>query len=77
MRNSSGLIFLVHPSSVPIFPTRFFQSRTEKYVAGGLTQAQLDEVTVNMDDPPDLTGLVEVGSRKPLVWSARPSNDDS
>ena len=46
-----------------------------KYVAGGLTQMQLDEATFNEDNPPDLTGIVQVGSCKPLVWNARPAND--
>ena len=57
------------------FSNAILSEQNGKYVAGGLTQTQLDGVTVNMDNPPDLTGVVQVGSCKPLVWNARPSID--
>ena len=46
-----------------------------KYVATGLTQEQLDKVKVNSSNPPDLTGVVEVGSDEPLKWSEKSLND--
>ena len=54
------------------FSDAVLSEQNGKYVAGGLTQSQLDQVTINVDSAPDLTGVVEVGSRKPLVWKARP-----
>ena len=59
------------------FSNAVLSEQNGKYVAGGLTQTQLDGVSVNMDNPPDLTGVVQVGSCKPLVWNARPSNDEA
>ncbi len=55
------------------FSNAVLSEQNGKYVAGGLTQTQLDQVTVNMNNPPDLTGLVQVGTCKPLVWNARAS----
>ena len=46
-----------------------------KYVVTGLTQKQLDKAKVNPSNPPDLTGVVEVGSGKPLKWSEKSLND--
>ena len=46
-----------------------------KYVATGLTQAQLDRAKVNPSNPPDLTGVVEVGSGRPLKWSESSFNN--
>ena len=59
------------------FSNAVLSEQNGKYVAGGLTQTQLDQVTINMDNPPDLTGVVQVGSREPLVWNARPSIDET
>ena len=39
-----------------------------EFRAVGLTQRQIDQVRINPDDPPSLAGVVEVGTRKPLVW---------
>ena len=59
------------------FSDAVLSEQNGKYVTVGLTQTQLDQVTVNMNNPPDLTGLVQVGTCKPLIWNARASIDDS
>ena len=48
-----------------------------KYVTAGLTQSQLDTVRVNQSNPPDLTGVVEIGSGEPLVWREKPLDDSA
>ena len=48
-----------------------------KYVATGLTQAQLNEVKLNANDLPDLTGVFEVGCGKQLAWNNQPPVDGS
>ena len=41
-----------------------------KFRATGLTQTQLNEVIIDPDAPPDLTGVIEAGSRKQLIWKS-------
>ena len=48
-----------------------------KYVATGLTQSQLNEVIVDVNDLPDLTGVYEVGSGKQLIWNKQSSEEGS
>ena len=46
-----------------------------EFVVTGLTQRQLDEAVVSSHNPPDLTGVLEVGSRKQLVWNHQPASE--
>ena len=39
-----------------------------EFRATGLTQTQINEVVIDPDAPPDLTGVVEAGSRVQLIW---------
>ena len=57
------------------FSSAVLSSENGKYVATGLSQKQLDKVKVNASNRPDLTGVVEVGSGKPLKWSEKSLND--
>ena len=43
----------------------------------GLTQSQLDEARADPDNPPNIEGVVDVLSGKPLVWQGRPLRDNA
>ena len=45
--------------------------------AKGLTQAQLDEAQADPNNPPKLTGVLDAGTGKPLVWRGKSLNDGS
>ena len=40
----------------------------------GLTQEQIDQATVDDDNPPKLEGVVDANTGEPLVWRGRPPN---
>ena len=43
--------------------------------AKGLTQAELDEALADPNNPPKLTGVLDAGTGKPLVWRGKSLND--
>ena len=45
--------------------------------ARGLTRAQLDEALADPNNPPDLTGVLDAESGKPLVWRGKLPNDEA
>ena len=53
-----------------------FSDGDGKYVVTGLTQEQLDSAKVSPNDAPDLTGVVDVGTGKPLKWSQTSIKDE-
>ena len=45
--------------------------------AQGLTQAQLDDAWADLNNPPELTGVLDAGSGEPLVWRGKLLNDEA
>ena len=43
--------------------------------ATGLTQFRLDQARADPDDPPQLEGVVDAETGKPLIWCGRPLSD--